>query len=57
MWKAKLKFWDGFEGEKFVVEIKAADKESLRKQWREELKAYVAEGYEFLGVDFEEVEE
>lgn len=54
MWKAKIRFWDGKAGEKFEVEIGAGSRESLRKQVREEIKAYTREGYEFLGVKIEQ---
>jgi len=43
-----LEFWDPDEREKFQVEVKHANKEVALRNAREEIKAYVNEGYEFL---------
>ena len=43
-----LEFWDPDELEKFQVWVKHANKEVALRNAREEIKAYVNEGYEFL---------
>ena len=53
--KAILAFRDPDTGEEFAVEVGPAPEETVKKEAREEIKAYTVEGYGLVGYRIKEV--